>query len=796
MFEKNVKCRLMTSFVWLVSFLLLSFFPLCRLLNLWLMQSMAFILPNYVSVALASLAGIFWIAGSIGSVFKSKTLLNGSFSTLFFSGLTALLCRFYSDMGLLALLMLRGQLTGNFPERLSLYLSQEKMCYFVVLGCFGTALLIKAVFGLSIKKVEKAKKWLARGMGISIIVVPFLLSLPLPLLNTFLLWSTHASSWAYMPDLCLFFLNTLSVLCVFCFFSWGYYRRIILNITRFQWLQWVGSASAVFGLIIAGNVVAFIANVILLNSGHDLSKELLLSFAQVSWISLAFPLFPILLAFFSVSLFRLRLKLKLFDETDKANETSGYFGSAVFATTKDYKEWDMYDERSQIFVGMDEEHRLLYTPLMNKVTISPEGGGKSAASAIGAALDYDGPIFAFDPKGEIAAVTARYRMEVMKRKVIIIDPFGITRTPAFSDGKPEEFKKEYRFNPFDWIPEDRLQRDRVLNNFAASFIINEGGNSNHFDENAKILIRGYIDHMLTLSEDQRNLKTLYEMMSESIDDATLTFQQMAASGGRAKAASNQINRVGSDERGSILSTSYRQIDWIGDSNLQNLLSESNFDLREFLAGNMDIFVVVPEDQTVEHSRLVRMLMALLLGLIVQADPRTLPQKKMLFLLDELAQLGYCPDVEQCIQVLRARGVIVWCIFQTLSQIELFEKPDLFKGAAIKQIFTNDDTETMEWIQLLGCKKTVITKSVSTNKGQSKQNMQMFTNSTSSGEGESVQETGVDLIALNEIRELPKDDQFIFIRGKKPIRCKKAWYFNHPHFAGKFDPNPLETKSAS
>ena len=56
--------------------------------------------------------------------------------------------------------------------------------------------------------------------------------------------------------------------------------------------------------------------------------------------------------------------------------------------------------------------------------------------------------------------------------------------------------KNYRLNPFDWIPEDKKQRDRMINTFAASFVINEGGFATHFDENAKILIRGYIDYMM------------------------------------------------------------------------------------------------------------------------------------------------------------------------------------------------------------------------------------------------------------------------------------------------------------
>jgi type IV secretory pathway TraG/TraD family ATPase VirD4 len=145
-----------------------------------------------------------------------------------------------------------------------------------------------------------------------------------------------------------------------------------------------------------------------------------------------------------------------------------------------------------------------------------------------------------------------------------------------------------------------------------------------------------------------------------------------------------------------------------------------------------------------------MLMSLLMGMIVQANPSELPKQKMLFLLEELAQLGYCPDVEQCIEILRARGVVVWTVFQTLSQIELFEKPDLFKGAPLKQIFTNDDTKTMEWIQTLGGKKTVLLKTHSTNTGDSRQKMQTFGGSISSGAGESVHETSVDLIPLKDI----------------------------------------------
>ena len=500
------------------------------------------------------------------------------------------------------------------------------------------------------------------------------------------------------------------------------------------------------------------------------------------------------------------LKLKKNMDTQK---TSGHFGSANWANKDDLMALNAYSSDTGYFIGSDDKGRGLYLPLCNKLTISPPGGGKTTSSTIPALLSHNGPVFVFDIKGELWATTARYRSEVLKRDIVVIDPYNVTGGKDFIQNKPSHLLQKYCLNPFDWVPESQGERDRMINAFAASFVINEGGMATHFDDNAKILIRGYIDYMMTQKpKAERNLAVLFMLMSEKLEHAMVTFEEMAQSPGRAAVAANQISRVGTDERGSILSTSYRQIDWMSDSNIQTTLSHSNFDLRDFLKGNMDIYVVLPEDQIKEHNRLVRMIMALLMSLIVQANPSDLPQhnkdnnkddneknrkdKKMLFLLDELAQLGYCPDVEQCIEVLRARGVVVWTVFQSLSQIELFKKPDLFKGAPLKQIFTMDDAKTMQWIQTLAGKKTIVTQTLSSNKGTSKRNHNILAGSTAShGESESAHETGVDLIPLNEIRELASDQQLIFLHGAKPIKCKKIRYFECPDFNERFDENPLE-----
>lgn len=255
-----------------------------------------------------------------------------------------------------------------------------------------------------------------------------------------------------------------------------------------------------------------------------------------------------------------------------------------------------------------------------------------------------------------------------------------------------------------------------------------------------------------------------------------------------------MTRVAQEERGSIYSTTYRQVQWLKDHNLRSTFEVTNFNLKEFLKGNTDIYIIMPEDQVHEQSRVVRMLFALVTSLLIQTPPKEISQNKILFLLDELGQLGYCPDVEKCIEVLRARNVVVWAVFQALSQIKQYRKADLFIGATMKQIFGCDDPDTMHWIQTVGGKQTILTESVSHNKGDSYQKARLMAGSSSKGEGTSVQETGVDLIKLNDIRELPADEQFVFIHGRRVIKCKKIRYYNEKYFESKYDKNILESRS--
>lgn len=466
------------------------------------------------------------------------------------------------------------------------------------------------------------------------------------------------------------------------------------------------------------------------------------------------------------------------------------FGSAEFATDKDLTAMNLYEEKNCLF-GKDDKDRYLRYAVCNRLIIAPPGTYKSAGVVIPALLTENRPILAHDVKGELHAVTARHRMEVFKRKVVAIDPFNVTRQKSYAEGKPAELLEVFTLNPLEYIPDDPAMRDRAITSLVRSMVAREGtGNSMHWEENSKLFIGGLIDYVLKTEAKPSLLHVHDLMLVDLVKMNEFLEKQMFTSGGRAQSAAAQVLKSGDQERGSIFTTTYRQLKWLSDTNMRSTFESSNFDLKEFIKGNIDIYVVMPEDQVFEQSRVIRMIVSVITSMIVQLDPADSPLQKLLFIFDELGQLEYCDDIEKMIEVLRARGVVIWAIFQALSQVKLYKKYDLFLNMEMRQFFRVDDPETMELIQKLAGKKTILQENVSENRGSSTQSSKLST-SRSKGEGSSYQEMGVDLIHINEIRELDADSQYVFISGKKPIYCKKTPYFREALFDGLYDPNPLE-----
>ncbi len=600
-----------------------------------------------------------------------------------------------------------------------------------------------------------------------------------------------------------------------------------------------------------------------------------------------FQYLPFFIVAVFVNILRMFMKGRGLSSGEK---NSGMYGTAQFADTKYLKEkgilCDTIKTSSSLFGRDMSFKKYLASDICNRTVIAKPGGGKTTGVTIPALLTENRPCFIHDPKGELWAVTAAYRIKNFNRKIITVDPFGVTEDSLFKDGQKKEYPIELKrvsVNPLAYVPESEEFRDRFITSLVSSLVKSDNSkfkseSSSHFTEICSSIIAGLIEFVIDLKkekiefafndeeinsshyqelidikskienkinfikkeikndalseDDKKNIDLNENQLKEivlKIDDIRKSsvpseirklsdhyknriptlfdvymllnsssimenMRFIITSGGiRAKQAAANLVSTGDNERGSILSTSRRQLSWLSDSNLRNTFTENSCDLRDFVKGNHDIYVIMPEDQIKEQSRVIRMLLSMITSFLIQCRISELSERKYLFLLDELGQLDYNPDIETAISILRGRKCVFWSIFQTYSQIEKYEKPDLFTDTGMLQFFSVGDPKIMQMIQKMGGRQTKLIERTNHSDSKSRQTGNLFSGNSSESSGTSVYETGADLIHFNEIRELPKDEQYVFIDSMKVIHCKKLRYFDDVNFAG-YDPNPLEISS--
>ena len=469
---------------------------------------------------------------------------------------------------------------------------------------------------------------------------------------------------------------------------------------------------------------------------------------------------------------------------NRQDETSGDYGTAKLADRSYLKAMGAYDEKGMLF-GKDDKGRFLRYPNCHRTIVSYSGGGKTSSVIMPTLLTTTACVLANDYKGELCAVSARYRVKVLGHDLAGFDPYGVLKKPGFiSDEMADVFSKECRFNPFDMLPEDEGERDREIGRLVESMMKRgSSSKSDHFDEMAMSLLRGVIEWAYT-TEGNPTLIQVHDMLSSGKNDTKAFLESMlSASSARVRGVAARVSSTAKEERGSIFSSAYRQVSWLGDPCLAKMVSETTVDLKKLLTGKMDVFVVLQDPESSEQSRAFRVILNCVRSLILKTPMSERSDEGVLFLLDELGQMGYCKDIESMIPIMRSYKVAFWSVFQTLSQIQEYPKADYFTGAKMLQFFGINDLKTIEWVEKLGGTFTSVKTSTSESKG----------NKNNRNESVSVSETGAKLFHTNEIREMPENEQIVFIQGKRPIKCERIPYFSEPFFEGRFDRNPVEDK---
>ena len=338
------------------------------------------------------------------------------------------------------------------------------------------------------------------------------------------------------------------------------------------------------------------------------------------------------------------------------------------------------------------------------------GSGKSRDFFGTLHLSYPGGAFIFDPKKE------HWQMSKDRRS-----KFG----PVYKlDAWLDDDNTTSFWNVLDEVDLSSGNLRDDLMEITEALVIDEGGgkNSLHFKETTDMFLVGLMAHVKSaLPEERRNLATCHDLLiigdeeggnadPEVFDRLIVAMEQNPAGGGLAQNAAALMNHAGRQgERGAIITTLLRSIEWCATPNMRRIMSKSSFSMRDIKCRNASVYLVVPFRMIEKHKRWMRLCMNM--GLLAcQKVPRQWVDEskgiyyRTLFSLDEFGQIGRSKAVQKGLTSLRGSDVILVIAVQELGQLRdnYQDNYDSFMSSTNKLIFgVNDDYTAEKTSKLLG-----------------------------------------------------------------------------------------------
>ena len=348
------------------------------------------------------------------------------------------------------------------------------------------------------------------------------------------------------------------------------------------------------------------------------------------------------------------------------------------------------------------EGKLRYGGERHVTILGPNGSGKGACLLIPNLLELEGKsLIVMDPKGQNAAVTAKWRSKVSK--VHVLNPFNLL-TSTYRD------LKSAGFNPLLSLDPDSSTFVDDASGIAEALIRIESKEP-HFDQSAQSLVLAFIMHeVMEAKRDKRdplleNVRMLmmqpdeYERgpdgKSHLVRGLRITAASMCVKDG--PIVESLIGRFvrGNDEMASIQSTADTQLRWLLSGPMRKDLRTGTIDFAKLKDEPTTIYVVLPAEYMETHSAWLRLVMTVALRSLYR--PGGVP---VLFMLDEFAHLGRLRPIETAFGLARGYGVQMMPVLQSLTQLKtLYESNhELFLGqsGAVAGFGPNDWT-TAEWM---------------------------------------------------------------------------------------------------
>ena len=409
------------------------------------------------------------------------------------------------------------------------------------------------------------------------------------------------------------------------------------------------------------------------------------------------------------------------------------------------------------------------------IVFAGSGGFKTTSVTIPTALKWGHGLVVLDPSNEVAPMVRRQR-RAAQRTVVALDPAD----PAVG------------FNALDWIGKFGGSKEEDIA-AVASWIITDapriGSARDDFFRGAAlqlltaliadVCLSGHVD-----ASDQ-TLRRVRANLAEPEPKLRQRLQAIYDGSGSTFVKENVapfINMTPETFSG-VYASAAKETHWLSYENYAALVSGNTFSTDDLAAGTTDIFINLDLKTLENHPGLARVIIGALMNAIYNRNGKI--EGRTLFLLDEVARLGFMRILETARDAGRKYGITLVLLFQSIGQMrEAYGGRDAsskwFESASWTSFAAINDPETAEYISKRCGDTTVEVSQVSTS-----------TRSSRSSRSRSRQLSRRPLILPHEVLQMRADEQIVFTAGNPPIRCGRAIWFRRKDMRGRVGTNRFE-----
>jgi type IV secretion system protein VirD4 len=443
--------------------------------------------------------------------------------------------------------------------------------------------------------------------------------------------------------------------------------------------------------------------------------------------------------------------------------TSGSpLGDAAFQTTPQLRQGGWFKKRGHIF-GRLGRNLLRAKDDRHHLVIGPTRSGKGAGYVIPNALMHKGSMLVTDLKGEVYTATAGYRQKEGNQVFL------------FAPGD----KRTHRYNPLDFIRQERGTRTTDIQNIASILVPENSGSENSVWQGlAQQVIAGAISYVLESPyyEGRRHFGEINSLFNsgENLQELIATIKKREPGLSRFTVESFNTYLALSDRAAaSALLDIQKALRPFKNERIVAATSVTDMNLKGMKHRPVSVYLA----PNITNVTLVKPLLTLFVQqlmdlLTLEHDPKALP---VYFLLDEFRQLKRVDEIMTKLPYVAGYNIKLAFIVQDLKNLdEIYgetSRHSLLGNCGYQLVLGANDQATAEYVSRALGKKTIRYETES-------RTIELMGLHRRTRVGQ-VRER--ELMMPQEVRQMPEEKMVLLVEGQRPVFGNKLRFFKTQPF---------------